>query len=142
MVCRRGNTLEIHISVTPDNKDNQANGGDDSFDSTPGAGKTRSDYSSVNPLPIYGVRRFGATAILFLDLRFERTFHSTSESSLLGETQMRFVQSQMTRLQNDESVSDIIVVSSIPLLFHANAIADIAEQVIYSSCLKFLITNH
>jgi hypothetical protein len=48
-------------------------------------------HQGRNPFPAYFARRFGATGVVFLDLRFQRTFFSSDVSPLLGDDQLDFV---------------------------------------------------
>lgn len=47
--------------------------------------------AQTTPFPAYFARQLGAAGILFLDLRFQRTFHASLEHSLLGLDQLTFV---------------------------------------------------
>ena len=74
----------------------------------------------------YFTRRVGSSAFVFLDTRYQRSFHFEDEYPYLGSKQWDMVKKAMETFGMDDSVKHIFVISSIPLMFTTSALADVA----------------
>jgi hypothetical protein len=83
----------------------------------------------ANPFPVFFTRRVGATGLVFLDLRFQRTFFPDDASPLLGADQMAYVTAALAAFEEDPAITDVVLVSSVPLVFHHAVMAHLANHV-------------
>lgn len=74
----------------------------------------------------YFSRRIGSIVLMFIDTRYQRSFHFEPKSPYLGTQQWEAIRSSMKSFGDDESVKHIFVISSIPLMFTTTPLANLA----------------
>jgi hypothetical protein len=76
---------------------------------------------------VFFFKRLGHTALAMLDLRFSRTYQPDKSSPLIGTAQKEALAASLSTWSTDKDVKNIIVVSSVPLMFHTSFWAHIAH---------------
>ena len=78
-------------------------------------------------IPLYGFFRFGSTALAMLDLRYQRTFFPETVHAFVGTPQYDSLAYHLQAWTTDDSVRNIIVASSIPVLYPNSFLARVAD---------------
>jgi hypothetical protein len=83
---------------------------------------------------VHQFRKVGQLGVAMLDTRFERSYFHDADRTLLGPVQQEELTLQLRQWQADDSISRIVVVSSVPLFLHSQYtgyLADWAEGEVY-----------
>jgi hypothetical protein len=85
--------------------------------------------SGVAPVTVHMRRVWGNTGVVFLDTRYQRTFVHDADYPFVSHAQLEDVHGWLQAWEEDESVSQAIAVSGVPLGYMEGWMAELAERV-------------